>query len=271
MGNKNHGRGGFQHLDRGPQQWGEKFPLGANSMRRIPQGSVCNMGPDSSPRDLAGMQRKFMEQFGIDVSAGRGADNVPVQNLPVGGADHPHEPDFDVEVDLFLSTLKEEIKKNRRKQQLSRDSAISPPFRGGGGACGGNSGISVPTNAGGRSMAGIERMSRSGVATGYQDPMTMGNRMGMHNQMMNQMMMMRSRGSGSYGVSPNNMPSSGMMEEMRRQMADAGNSQSRGTTPIPTLPFYVNDNIMRQQEESGGRARGEDNDPALPEYGWGNK
>ena len=290
IGNRNKGRGAWRDMDRGgphdPYQRSDMFPPGANGMRRMPQGSTSprsrsrQMGQNSFPQDFGGpssMQRKFMEQFGIDLSQGRGVGNAPAHYPRDGGADIPQEQEFDIEVDHFLSTLKEEIKENRRKQLMragasggSGGSSVNAPFMRAG--IGGNT-ASTPSSVGNN--------SRLGGATGYQEPtspMLMGSMMGMNAQMMDQMTRRMngsfaggSFGFGNYGSGPSpNQPSPAMMEELRRrQVAAAGNSQGGGS--MPALPFYGTDNIRRQQEGWGGGGGRGDDDPALPEYGWGDE
>jgi hypothetical protein len=259
MRNRSQERGGFRNLGRGPPQ--NPFQQGD----RISQDNNDQMGPES----LAVMQRKFMEQFGIDVSAsapGQGADNVSAAayNRPDGGrANAPEEEEFDGEVDQFLSTLKEEIKQNRRNQMMQGGSGANNAnihdFLGGVPGLGSNTGRSPLLNAGGRGMAAIGRMPSLGGTTPYQESMSMGNNMGMNEQLLHQMMLMR-RGNGgslggSLGVSPS-FPTSRMMEELRRQVA-ANNSNSQ---TLPDLPFA-----------NGGRGGGGNDDPALPEYGYGDE
>ena len=153
----------------------------------------------------------------------------------------------------------------------SGGSSVNAPFMRAG--IGGNTGV-------GNNMAGMEGMSRLAGATGYQEPMSpmmMGGMMGMNAQIMDQMVRRRNGGSGGSfgfgnngsGPSPNQLSPAMMEEIMRRQVAAAGNFQ--GGTSMPAPPFYVTDNIRRQQEGwEGGGGRGDD-DPALPEYGWGDE
>jgi hypothetical protein len=107
-------------------------------------------------------------------------------------------------------------------------------------------------------MAAIGRMPPLGSTTPYQESMSMGNNsMGMNEQLLHQMMMMRRGNGGSLGVSPS-FPTSRMIEELRRQVATANNSNSQ---TLPDLPFLAN----------GGRGGGGNDDPVLPEYGYGDE
>jgi len=208
MRNRSQERGGFRNLGRGPPQ--NPFQRGDS----VSQDNNDQMGPES----LAVMQRKFMEQFGIDVSASvpsRGADNytsAAAHDRPDGRANVPEEEEFDGEVDQFLSNLKEEIKQNRRKQMMQ------------GGSVANNANIH-DFLGGGRGMAAMERMPPLGGTTPIGNGM-----MGMNEQVLNQMMLMRRGNSGSLG----------------------------GITP--NLPFYAN-----------GGGGGPNDDPALPEYGYGDE
>jgi hypothetical protein len=225
------------------------------------------------------MHRKFMETFGMDLSGGRGVGNVPTNRPHDGDADNPQEQEFDLEVDQFLSTLKEEIKENRRKQLMSvggsGGSSVNAPFMRGGG--GGASGLGMEGGMPGRGgispemMKHIMAMNSGGVGTDEISPEMMRNMMGMNNKhMMDQMMRRFSSGSFSYnnsvGQSPYH-PSKHMMDELSRRQVGVGGTTQMGAS-MPPPPLWMNDDKRRQhQGRQGGTGQGDDN-PALPEYGW---
>ena len=202
-----------------------------------------------------------------------------------GGADNPQEQEFDLEVDQFLSTLKEEIKENRRKQLMfgggSGGSSVNAPFMRGGGGGGAPSkvggGLGMEGGMPGRGgispemMKNIMAMNSGGVGRDEISPEMMRHMMGMNNkQMMDQMMRRLSSGSFSYnnsiGQSPHH-PSQHMMEEFLRRQVGVGGTSQRGAS-MPPPPLWMNDDKRRQsQGRHGGTGQGDDN-PALPEYGW---
>ncbi|KAL3792089.1 hypothetical protein ACHAW5_008980 [Stephanodiscus triporus] len=261
-GNCNNGTGSWQEMNRDthPYQRGETFPSGAKGMRGMSQGSGQNGFPQDSGLPSS-MQRKFLEQYGMNLSGGRGVGNVPAHYPPDGGADMSQEQ-FDMEVDQFLLTLKEEIKENSWKQLMrggggGGSSANASFMRGSGGnsASASSNGGNIFGMEGG--IGGMEGMVRSVGAVGHQDDLVApsaalenvmemrAKMMELRAQMMDQMRMIRmaSNAGGSCNNSNEpspNQPNSRMMDEMMRRQV-AGNSH--GGTSMPVPPFYAHDNI----------------------------
>ncbi|KAL3816587.1 hypothetical protein ACHAXA_003827 [Cyclostephanos tholiformis] len=282
--NRNKGSGAWRETDRATHeqyQRGEMFPPGTDSMTMMPQGSMSPRGRpqnNSSQEGPSLMQRKFMETFGMDLSGGRGFGNVPANRPCDDGVDISQDQEFDLEVDQFLSTLKEEIKENRRKQLRrgggSGSGSINMPFMrdGGGGNApskvGGGFGMESSTTT--EMMKNMMAMNSGGAFRNDISPGMMRNMMEMNSQMMEQMI--RRFSSGSYGFNKSirpgpNHPSPGMMEELIRRQVGAGDSSQR-RVPMPAPPLWMDEDNRRQHEgRDGGAGQGDDN-PALPEYGW---
>ena len=210
-------------------------------------------------------------------SQGRGGyDSMTGQqgNFQSGTGGPRQEDMFDVEVDRFLSTLKTEIKENRRKQLMD----------------GGGNGSGLASMGGNFSteemMARMSGMGGGNSSAGdrFQEEMMMRNNRGdgggggndNRAEMMAQMQMMmmqQNRGGGGGNRLPDTdqiSPQAMIAEMMRRERLAA--SGAEGVSPnnsmdtmMPRPPFSGND-FTRQQQ--GGGADNNDDNPTLPEYGW---
>ena len=234
---------------------------------------------------MPGSDNRFGQQQGRV-----GYDSMMAQqgNFQSGTGGIQPEDQFDAEVDRFLSTLKTEIKENRRKQLMgSGGDGSSQGF----GSMGGNFGAGSSNFSTEEMMA---RMSRrmSGIGSGnssagdnrFQEEMIMRNSRGGGSDnraemmaQMQMMMMQQNRGGGSGGSrlpdnSANQISPELLAEMMRRERERLAASGADGVSPnnsmdtmMPRPPFSVNDFIRQQQQ--GGGAENDDN-PTIPEYGW---
>jgi hypothetical protein len=241
-------RSEYEMLAAARMSHGSGGPYGDNYPGRPSFPPPHHHGGDSRS---ASLQRKFMELAGL--SEGNLPSHLPNRN----------SQNFEAEVEHFLSNLGQEIRKNR---QLLVEGA---------GADEGGAASAATGGFGGN----YDRMAGMGESSARGGGMRMGgDPMGMRAEMLKQMMMGggnnggpssgRSTSGGSGNTSPGAMAE---MLMMRKKAAEA--ARSNYGMSMPGHPYYGGESPgARGVGHRGGSSRGGDDDnPALPEYGYGHK
>lgn len=125
-------------------------------------------------------------------------------------------------------------------------------------------------NMGNEGMGAGMGMGFSGTKAGFPNQMMMG--MGMRAEMMAGMMM-RNGASDKSNYNAADQPNPEMMAEMMRRNS-VGGAATNNSRMMPQPPFDGNDFGQRQQGGGDGGGQNfvsgrDDDNPALPEYGWG--